>query len=90
MSVEFFKEWLAAAVAAISLIGWLVRMEGRVNANTQEILRLERQIERDREDARAARAETNEILKEVRSDIKVLIREGRVQHFTDQTTPLGR
>ena len=88
--MEILKEWMAVAIAVISLIGWLVRMEGRVNDNSKEILRLERQIELDRIAAREARAETNEILKEVRGDIKTLIREGRIQHFTERTAPPGR
>ena len=58
--------------------------------NSKDLLRLEAQMVRDRSDARDSRKETNDILKEVRSDIKQLMREGRVQHFTDRTIPPGR
>lgn len=46
------KEYLALIVAAISAIGWLFRLEGRVNSNSKEIMRLERLIQDDRAEAR--------------------------------------
>lgn len=81
------KEYLAIIVAAVSAIGWLFRLEGRVNSNSKEIMRLERQIHDDRAEARANRAEQNEILREMQRDIKLLLGRGTVQHFTDRTIP---
>ncbi|WP_017999937.1 hypothetical protein [Paracoccus sp. N5] len=81
------KEYLAIIVAAVSAIGWLFRLEGRVNSNSKEIMRLERQIHDDRAEARANRAEQNEILREMQRDIKLLLGRGAVQHFTDRTIP---
>lgn len=81
------KEYLAIIVAAVSAIGWLFRLEGRVNSNSKEIMRLERQIHDDRAEARANRAEQNEILREMQRDIKLLLGRGTVQHFADRTIP---
>lgn len=90
MNGDFIREWWSAGVALVGLIGWLIRMESRVNANSKELLRLERQIDRDRVDARVARSEANDLLKEVRSDIKMLLRDRSVAHHTDRTIPPGR
>lgn len=81
------NEYWSILLGAIGFVVWLVRLEAMTKTNAKELLRLEEQVDRDREDARDSRKETNEILKEVRSDIKVLIREGRVQHFTDRAIP---
>ena len=88
--MEALKEYWAILMGAIGFVAWLVRLEAMTKMNVKELLRLEEQMDRDRSDARDSRKETNDILKEVRSDIKQLIREGRVQHFTDRTVPPGR
>lgn len=88
--MEALKEYWAILMGAIGFVAWLVRLEAMTKTNVKELLRLEEQMDRDRSDARDSRKETNDILKEVRSDIKQLIREGRVQHFTDRTVPPGR
>ena len=88
--MEALKEYWAILMGAIGFVAWLVRLEAMTKTNVKELLRLEEQMDRDRSDARDSRKETNDILKEVRSDIKQLIREGRVQHFTDRTIPPGR
>lgn len=75
--MDILKEWMAAAVAAVGFIVWLVRMEGRMNQNTREILRIEKQMDQDRETAREARSETNDMLREVRSDITRLLERGQ-------------
>lgn len=87
--MEALKEYWAILMGAVGFVAWLARLESMVKTNSKELLRLEAQVARDRSDARDSRNETNDILKEVRSDIKQLIREGRVQHFTDRTTPPG-
>ena len=88
--MEALKEYWAILMGAIGFVAWLVRLEAMTKTNIKEILRLEEQMDRDRSDARDSRKETNDILKEVRSDIKQLIRDGRIQHFTDRTVPPGR
>lgn len=85
--IEHMGKLIAFAMAIITPIGWLFRLEGRVNANARELARLEKQRENDLAEARGNRAEQNEILKEMRGDIKTLIREGRVVHHTDRTLP---
>lgn len=88
--MEALKEYWAILMGAIGFVAWLVRLEAMTKTNMKDLLRLEEQMDRDRSDARDSRKETNDILKEVRSDIKQLIRDGRVQHFTDRTIPPGR
>lgn len=85
--MEALKEYWAILMGAVGFVAWLVRLEAMTKANSKELLNLEAQMVRDRSDARDSRKETNDILKEVRSDIKQLIREGRVQHFNESTIP---
>ena len=42
------KEWLAIILAAVSGVAWLVRLEGRVNRNTEANQRTERHREYQR------------------------------------------
>ena len=88
--MEALKEYWAILMGAVGFVVWLVRLEAMTKTNSKELLRLEAQVARDRSDARDSRKETNDILQEMRSDIKQLIREGRVQHFNDRTVPPGR
>lgn len=88
--MEALKEYWAILMGAVGFVAWLVRLEAMTKTNSKELLRLEAQVARDRSDARDSRKETNDILQEMRSDIKQLIREGRVQHFNDRTVPPGR
>ncbi len=92
--MDFVKEWWGVAVGIITGIVWLVRLEGKVSITARELLRMEKQLERDRADAKASRSETNEMLKEIRednkeirNDIKMLIGRGHVQHWNDRTIP---
>ena len=39
------KEWLAIILAAVSGVAWLVRLEGRVNRNTEANQRTERRLD---------------------------------------------
>ena len=71
--METVKEFWALIAGAVGAIFWLARLEGRVNQTVEDIDRLEKQIDSDRADARASRAETNDILREVQRDIKLLI-----------------
>jgi hypothetical protein len=54
-------------------IVWLSRLEWRGLNNEKEIKRLWTQRKEDLENAASARKETNEVLKEIRQDIKVLL-----------------
>lgn len=60
-------------VAGIGLIIWLVRGEAQTKANGAEIRRLWRQRDEDLRTHREAREATNELLAEVRQDIKTLL-----------------
>ncbi|MDT1061205.1 hypothetical protein RM190_04990 [Paracoccus sp. CPCC 101403] len=75
--MEAIKEYGALVWALIATgvgaIFWFARLEARVNQTIEDIDRLEKQIDSDRADARASRAETNDILREVQRDIKLLI-----------------
>lgn len=81
------REFWAMIAAAIGFGVWLVRLEGRVNANAKEISRLEEQMDEDRRDAKDSRKETHDLLREVQRDIKLLLGRGAVQHWNDKTSP---
>ncbi|MDF3606142.1 hypothetical protein PE067_08375 [Paracoccus sp. DMF-8] len=86
--LETIGKVLAFVVAFIvTPVAWLMRLENRVNANARELTRLEKQIENDRAEARANRAEQNDMLREMQRDIKLLLGRGAVQHHTDRTLP---
>lgn len=81
------KELWGIILAVVGGIFWLARLEGRVNANARELSRLEKQSDNDRAEARANRAEQNDMLREMQRDIKLLLGRGAVQHHTDRTLP---
>lgn len=72
MSEAVIKYW-PIAVAFVGFVAWLVRLEARSIGNTQEIKRLQAQRREDLEAHRAARAETNAMLAEIRDDIKAIL-----------------
>lgn len=72
MSETVLKYW-PIAVAFVGFVAWLVRLEARSIDNTQEIKRLQAQRREDLEAHRAARAETNAMLAEIRDDIKAIL-----------------
>ncbi|WP_323715643.1 hypothetical protein [Paracoccus aminovorans] len=85
--MDLIKDFWALVGAIIGGIFWLARLEGRVNGNSKELARLERQIHDDRAEARANRAEQNEILREMNRDIKILLGRGQQVHWNDRTQP---
>lgn len=85
--MDIIKDFWALVAAIIGGIFWLARLEGRVNGNSKELARLERQIHDDRAEARANRAEQNEILREMNRDIKILLGRGQQVHWNDRTQP---
>ena len=52
---------------------WLIRLERRGLSNKKEIGRLWKQRERDLAEAKAARDATNNVLREMRGDIKIFL-----------------
>jgi len=71
--MELIKEWWAALMAASGLGVWLVRLEGTGKTAMREIARLEKQIDADRSASATSRQETNDMLREMRGDIKRLL-----------------
>jgi hypothetical protein len=71
--METIREWWQVAVGALLGVFWLSRLEWRSLNNEKEIRRLWEQRREDLENAANARRETNEVLKEIRQDIKSLL-----------------
>ena len=72
--MEFFKEWWAVLGGTGAAVLWLGRLEAAGRTALREIDRLDRQIEADRRAAVESRKETNDMLREMRGDIKSLLR----------------
>jgi hypothetical protein len=70
---EILLNFWPVVLGFISLIVWLVRLEGRSVDNTKEIKRLWNQRKEDLDASKQAREDTNKMLKEIRDDIKALI-----------------
>lgn len=75
--MDVLKEWWGAFMAIIGLGVWLVRLEASSKTALREIERLDNLIERDRLATLEARKEQNEMLREMRADIKRLLERGR-------------
>jgi hypothetical protein len=71
--MELIREWWAVALGVVAGIVWLSRLEWRGLNNEKEIKRLWSQRKEDLDNAAAARKENNEVLKEIRQDIKLLL-----------------
>ena len=71
--MDTIREWWQVAVGALLGVFWLSRLEWRSLNNEKEIKRLWEQRKEDLENAASARKETNEVLKEIRQDIKSLL-----------------
>ena len=65
-------DWVQIA-AAVALIVWLVRGEAMIKANAEEIRRLWRQRDEDQRAHKEARDTTNDLLTELRQDVKTLL-----------------
>jgi hypothetical protein len=74
--MELLKEWWALVVGAVATVFWLSRLEWRGLQNEAEIKRLWSQRKEDLEAAQNSRQETNDMLKEIRDDIKNLLKQG--------------
>lgn len=71
--MEIIREWWQVLVGTVLGLLWLSRLEWRSLNNEREIKRLWTQRKEDLENAAAARRDTNEVLKEIRQDIKLLL-----------------
>jgi hypothetical protein len=65
--LEQVKEFWAIIAAFVAAIAWFVRIEGKGKENENAIKRLEKDIQRDRE-------AIDNMLREIRTDIKTLLR----------------
>jgi hypothetical protein len=72
MTENILKFW-PILVGFIGFLVWLIRLEARSVENTKEIKRLWNQRKEDMDLAKAAREDTNQMLAEIRDDIKALI-----------------
>ena len=70
---ELIRTFWPVALAFVALVVWLIRLEARAMDNTKEIKRLWNTRKEDLDAAKAAREDTNQMLKEIRDDIKALI-----------------
>lgn len=71
--MDTIREWWGAIMAATGLGTWLVRLEGSSKTALREVARLEKQLDADRKAISETRKEQNEMLREMRADIKRLL-----------------
>ncbi|WP_294928144.1 hypothetical protein [uncultured Paracoccus sp.] len=81
------REYWQIIVSAVIGIAWLIRLEGRVTKNADEVARLERLIERERADTRETLADLKNMMAEQNRDIKILLGRGHQVHWNDRTHP---
>lgn len=75
--MDIIKEWWGAIMAVTGLGVWLVRLENSSKTALREVARLEKQMEADRAATQANRQEQNDMLREMRGDIKRLLERSR-------------
>jgi len=79
--MDFIKENWYLLTAAVAHLVWLIRLENRANSNSEEVHKLERRLERQRDEDlasnRAYRDEIKDTLGEIRQDIKMLLKGSR-------------
>ena len=85
--LDALREFGAVIMALIGLGIWLVRLEGRVNANAKDILRMDQRLARDRADTRETLADLKDMMSEQNRDIKILLGRGNQIHWNDRTNP---
>ncbi len=71
--MDTIREWWGAIMAATGLGVWPIRLEGASKAALREVERLEKQLDADRKAISETRKEQNEMLREMRADIKRLL-----------------
>jgi len=72
MTENILKFW-PILIGFVGFLVWLIRLESRSIENTKEIKRLWNQRKEDMEISRQSREDTNQMLAEIRDDIKALI-----------------
>ena len=70
--MEYLREAIVLGVAGVSGLVWLVRLEAKALGNEREIRRLWNQRKEDLEQLNRDRDDTNQMLTEIRADIKRL------------------
>ncbi|MBD9529113.1 hypothetical protein [Paracoccus sp. PAR01] len=71
--MDTIREWWGAIMAACGLGVWLIRLESTSRTALREVERLEKQIDAERHTISETRKEQNEMLREMRGDIKRLL-----------------
>lgn len=71
--MDSISDWWGAIMAATGLSIWLIRLEGTSRTALREVERLEKQLDADRRAISETRREQNEMLREMRTDIKRLL-----------------
>lgn len=71
--MDTIREWWGAIMAATGLGVWLIRLEAISKTALREVERLEKQLDADRRSSSETRKEQNEMLREMRADIKRLL-----------------
>ena len=74
--MDVLREWWGLIMAGVAGLFWLSRLEWRGLQNEAEIKRMWSQRKEDLASAQRARDETNEMLAEIRTDIKQLLQQG--------------
>ena len=85
--LDALREFGAVIMALIGLGIWLVRLEGRVNANAKDILRMDQRLDRERADTRETLSDLKDMMAEQNRDIKILLGRGNQIHWNDRTNP---
>jgi hypothetical protein len=70
---EMLKDFWSVIAGGVALVVWLVRLEGKGIANASDIKRMKEQRHEDLERQRSDQAQTADLLKEIRQDIKTLM-----------------
>lgn len=78
--MEIIRDWWGSIMALAALGIWLIRLEATTTAALREVERLEKQIDLDRHAIAEKRKEQNDMLREMRSDIKRLLERSKTFH----------
>lgn len=79
-TMEIIRDWWGSIMALAALGIWLIRLEATTTAALREVERLEKQIDLDRHAIAEKRKEQNDMLREMRSDIKRLLERSKTFH----------
>lgn len=73
--MDILREWWGLIMAGVAGVFWLSRLEWRSLQNEAEIKRMWSQRKEDLASAQRSRDETNEMLREMQRDIKLLLQQ---------------